>query len=161
MSKENEKPADMSKTITLTEKSLQDMVTMAAMASAQAIANHLKPPAANEEQIAAKVVQDQQCNDCGQVRKACRGKHRKAVVFPRNPMRERWFQGVFINGICYRSDFAGQPITVPADCNIEYMMDKWEENEEALITGRVKQHNSGVIGGAGRSGFRAAQGGWR
>ncbi len=147
--------------ITMSQEKLQEMMTMASMAAAQTIANHMKPPGPSEAQIAEQVATKQQCADCGQVRAACKGKHRKAIIYPKNEDRARFFQGVRINGITYQSQNAGQEVLVPEDSNVEYMVQQWERQEDVLITGRKANHNSGQIGAGGTQGFTPAVGGWR
>lgn len=155
----NKKPEAQS--VTLTKEDLQELVTMSSMAAAQAMAQQLKPQVPTDEQLLAKVEAGSQCRDCGQVRRACKGKHRQVVVFPRNEDRARFFQGIIINGITYKSEHGGQPVIVPADADIEHMLATWEKQEDILITGRKAQHNSGSIGKAGTNGYVPAVGGWR
>jgi len=91
------------------------------------------------------------CHQCKQYKVACKGKHRQAVVFPRNPNYANDFPGVKLNGRVYRSNSYGHQVTVPHDCNIEYMVAEWERNEDELKLGKQKQHHSGRISPTGAS----------
>ena len=147
--------------ITLTKEELENLITMSAMASAQALGNALKPQARSEADIKASIEAKLQCRDCGQSRAACKGKHKQVVIYPRNEEFGRFFKGIRINGILYRSANGGQPVTVPKNSDVEHMLAAWERQENILITGRKASHNSGSIGKAGSNGFIPATGGWR
>jgi hypothetical protein len=86
------------------------------------------------------------CSECQQQLKACKGEHAQMVVFPKNPRFARWFPGLQLNGINYRSNHAGHRITVPALNDFAYRLNQFEAEEEANTMGRVTQHNSGFIG---------------
>jgi hypothetical protein len=86
--------------------------------------------------------------------------HRKVVVFPTAQRHGKWFQGVRINGELYLSNNRSHAILVPADANIEYLLQQWEDNEDAMLHGREAQHNSGSIGQNG-SNFKEANSAWR
>ncbi len=83
-----------------------------------------------------------QCPDCKQpvftlTGPACKGKHRKAVVFPR--FSPEFFNGVGINGVWYKSNSYGHAITIPEDSNIEDELRRWDDNEESMKTQRKRQ----------------------
>jgi spore coat protein CotH len=80
---------------------------------------------------------------------ACKGKHRKTVIYPQNPNYANDFPGLKINGRVYRSNDIGHMITVPFDCNAEYMVAEWERSENELRMGKQKQHHSGTMGPGG------------
>lgn len=101
-----------------------------------------------------------QCPKCFQPVSACNGKHRRVVVYPTNQRFGRYFQGVFINGIRYLSNGPSHAIDVPLECDIEYMISAWEQNEYDTAQGRKAEHNSGSLGAAGGQ-FSPATEGWR
>lgn len=88
----------------------------------------------------------QKCGECRQKRKACKGQHRMAVIYPSNPRYAKSFDGLQLNGVVYRSNRRGHAIPVPADWDAEHMLAKWEFEEDQLRTGREGFHNSGEIG---------------
>lgn len=148
--------------ITLSRKDLEEMMAMTAATAAKVLGDAMRPP--NEEDrlkaIEAKIAGQQRCGECGQTRAGCGGKHREMVVWPSYMASERFFQGVKINGVTYRSQHAGHRIIVPADAAIEHAIGQWDKREQILQTGRKKNHNSGSIGTAG-SNVRPANGtGW-
>lgn len=72
--------------------------------------------------------------------------HRLVAVYPQNARKHgKWFQGIFINGVRYLSNSAIHKIHVPADADVEKMIQIWEENEDELQTGRQVDHNSGSV----------------
>lgn len=74
-----------------------------------------------------------QCGECGQYVSACKSKHTKMSVFPKNRRlgkKGQGFCGVQVNGITYRSNGPGHKVTVPLDNHIEATLDAWERNEE-------------------------------
>jgi hypothetical protein len=113
--------------------------------------------AGNQRSGVAPKAKKPKCHECGQDNMACGEKHRQVVVFVSGPY-ERWFQGVQINGVAYKSNNASHLITVPADANVEYMMEQFRASEERFATGRNFQHNSGYIAQNGPSNFKPATG---
>lgn len=89
----------------------------------------------------------EQCPECKQAVAACKSKHAKMVVFPKNPNYGKWFQGINLNGVKYLSHNGGHAITVPADNCFAYMIQQFESSELALQTERKFDHNSGMLNG--------------
>lgn len=107
----------------------------------------------------------EKCQDCGQFKIACGGKHRDAIVYPKNYRAKyaKFFAGVWLNGQKYLSSRPGQSIKVPEDFYPEVFVEAWEQNEIELAEGRQAEFNSGLISGRGNSTtFQAdARAGWR
>jgi hypothetical protein len=101
------------------------------------------------------------CSECNQPsvkgRYACKGKHVKMIVFPDDPEWGTFFQGVIVNGAVYLSDGPGHQISVPAENNIAYEVQKWVAMERQNAHGRKRQHNSGTVG-RNSSGFKPYNG---
>jgi hypothetical protein len=95
--------------------------------------------------LAAQLRVSDPCPECRQEKKACKGKHAKLAVFPRDDRWGRYFQGVIINGVTYRSNNSADAITVPANAGIERIVMEWENNEIEVSTGRKRQHVSGDV----------------
>ena len=57
------------------------------------------------------------------------------------------FPGMFINGIQFMSPAYGVPIAVPKSNDLTHRIQVWEEAEEDMATGRVVDHDSGVLSG--------------
>lgn len=78
------------------------------------------------------------CQECEQPivrgKYACNKEHRMAVVFP--DINEAYFQGIMINGKCYRSDYDGHAILVPKDANVEHMVAAYNQSERNLAQGK-------------------------
>lgn len=87
-----------------------------------------------------------QCADCGQQLVACKGEHIEMVVFPSDQRFARWFHGICIGGVRYRSNGPGHRITVPKSNDIAHMVSLFEREESANAMGREYAHNSGYIG---------------
>lgn len=132
------------------KEALTEAIPLAAGVAAQTTANALPKQAAP--------VDGSHCNECGQLKRACRGEHRKVVVYPKQYGND--FPGVKINGAFYRSDHGSHMVVVPKDCNIENIVAGWEANEIVTRQGRQANHNSGSIGNGG-GGFIPASTGWR
>lgn len=97
------------------------------------------------------------CPECRQVFSTptgggCQGKHVQMVVYPKNPRLAEFFPGVILNGVTYRSNHPSELVTVPAQNDIAYSIEKFEESEDNFRHGRTASHNSGTIGpGGGRT----------
>ncbi len=96
--------------------------------------------------IAARPVEGN-CPDCRQVRRACKGQHRQAILFPKSGRFVKSFEGLCLNGIWYRSNNRGHRVLVPAEWDAENMLANWESQEEQLRSGRESFHNAGELGG--------------
>ena len=102
------------------------------------------------------------CGECGQKTdaaktKGCKGEHRLAIVFSDDEEEAQWFQGVKINGVRYLSNHPGHYITVPKDCNVEYMVAEHTRLAKQLRVGRKNNRHSGSIGATNN--FNAYNGG--
>lgn len=137
------------------EKKPETMDELIAKAVGQAIEKALPAAVA----VAAKVGQPTpklskerlgECEKCHQSNGACKGEHRFVVVGPTSRKAWKFFSGIHINGVRYMSNHPGHKIWVPADANVEYMVERFENNEEELSDGRDAVHNSGVMGPAGK-----------
>lgn len=94
------------------------------------------------------------CPECKQLQKACKGEHAQIVVYPaKYPEFGKWFRGVGINGVWYRSDNAGQLVLVPkaAEGDIMRMVAEYEENERHTRMGG-RDGSGGVAGTISPSG---------
>ena len=143
------------------EKTLNELVAdavRAAVTEAVPLATAMATKVAGDRQpIALPPLNHDKCGECGQVFNngrggGCMGKHRLAVVYPQNEDFGEWFQGVKINGVLYRSNHSQHRITVPEDCNIEHLVQVWEQGEKRFRNPATRNHNSGHIG-MGGSGF--------
>lgn len=75
---------------------------------------------------------------------------------------ERFFQGVVINSVKYRSRSNGHRILVPKNNDIAAICSTFEKNEKDQRIGKVANHDSGVVApGSGRSRFVPAHKAWR
>lgn len=99
------------------------------------------------------------CEVCRQYAVACKGKHRRAIVHPGDGHFARFFDGVCINGVWYKSDHAGHAIDVPEDSQVENLVQTWLKNEVETEQGKKHQHFSGSIGSQGTQ-YNPATG-WR
>jgi hypothetical protein len=105
------------------------------------------------------------CGECKQVlgdgiNRGCGGKHESIVVFPtKYPDYGSSWDGVYINGIRYYSDNAGQKVIVPAAAagSILNAVQMWEQNEFETRQGR-KGHGGGQ---SGRTSADAPVSAWR
>jgi hypothetical protein len=78
-----------------------------------------------------------QCPECFQRKSACKDKHRKVVVFPRNARHARTgWTGVVLNGVMYKSNDAGHKVVIPENFQIESVLSQWEEAEDTMYQGR-------------------------
>ena len=87
------------------------------------------------------------CQDCGQLKRACKLEHIKAVVYPTNPRWARHFQGVKVNEVVYRSDGPGRHVTIPKNSDVLTILNAWERNEEEQANGRVNMDQVGAFRG--------------
>lgn len=75
---------------------------------------------------------------------------------------EKYFRGVFINSVKYRSRSNGHKILVPKMNDIAAICSTFEKNERDQRIGKVANHDSGVVSpGSGRSRFVPAHKAWR
>lgn len=98
------------------------------------------------------------CGICRQDISGCNNEHRLLAVYPRSKKYGRFFQGVIINGVRYLSNHRGHKIWVPKDCNIEHVMEMWENNEDDQSQGKEVEHDSGVLSATGKSDVKVAGG---
>jgi hypothetical protein len=98
------------------------------------------------------------CSECGQPQMACNNEHRLTIVWPTDSRVARFFSGVKINGVRYVSNGPGHLITVPKECNVEYLVAQNEKQEATAFDGRKFARNSGSIG-SGSNNFNAYKGG--
>lgn len=112
---------------------------------------------AGQQRAQVKASAKPKCLECGQPNMACQGKHREADVSVSGPYA-RWFQGVQINGVVYKSDHPGHRITVPEDANVEYAIEQFRASEERFATGRTFDHHSGYISQNGPNNFKPNHG---
>jgi hypothetical protein len=143
----SDKKDDKSGSITLTKTELQEMLTQASMAAGAGLAAALKPAqqvAKEGEEKAQQFFKGQRCHECRQLAKSCRGKHRQAIIFPRNEAVQDFFPGLRLNGVLYDSGPDMIPVTIPAEWDAENMMAAWVAAEIINIKGRKKNRNSGV-----------------
>lgn len=72
--------------------------------------------------------------------------HVKMVVWPADPIAEKFFPGVCIAGIWYKSASGQHPIYVPKFNDIAWTVSNYAKNEREQSVGKTHQHNSGSIG---------------
>lgn len=140
-------------------KELMSEMLPAMAAAMQAGMNANRPVDPRAERVA--VANGPKCHVCKQLTKACNGEHEDIVVYPsKYPEFGAWFRGVGINGIWYRSDNAGQTVSVPKSAvgDILQTVIAYEENERETRMGRVAEHNTGSLASPNRAGATA---GWR
>ena len=128
--------------VTLTKSALEDLITTTAVA----VAAQLNKKKDGDTVSAEPTMSSEQCPACGQLNNACKGKHRQIRVLPTLSIEH--FDGIKINGVVYWSK-NGNPVTVPEDCNIEYMLTQWDDTERALKDGRKRVRYSGSVGNQG------------
>lgn len=87
------------------------------------------------------------CGSCGQAVYGCQGKHKMVPVHPSNLRNFRFFPGIILNGVKYRSSRPGEKVLVPEAVCVEAYTQPWEDNEEVMRNGRIADHHSGVISG--------------
>lgn len=75
--------------------------------------------------------------------------HDQMVVFPNDPIAERQFDGVTINGAHYRSQGPTHKVWVPRVNNIASMLMKFEEDQRIQQVGRKHMRQSGSVSGNG------------
>lgn len=71
--------------------------------------------------------------------------HIKIVVWPADPAGEKFFAGVCITGIWYRSQGPDHRVYVPRNNDIAWTVANFAKNERDQMTGKTHQHNSGGI----------------
>lgn len=113
-----------------------------------------------DEKHRASLPTGERCRECRQTLKpgvtSETHPHRQVVAFPTNTRLAQWWQGYGLNGVIYNSGRPGHKVTVPANCNIEEVIQAFERQELETETGRVANHNSGHI-----SNPQIAQKAWR
>lgn len=85
------------------------------------------------------------CGECGQRQKACKGKHRKANLWPKTRLGLKHHQGIYLNSVRYYQETPHGYVTVPEDCNVEYMLACDEAQLEDCIHGKEQYLESGYI----------------
>ena len=108
-------------------------------------------------------VNHERCQDCGQIRTGCNGKHVLAVVYPlRYPMAADYFTGVVLNGVKYMSNNSSHKVLIPADAesSILNIVANFEQNEQDQALGRKAERSSGVVSPNGAN-FVPANSAWR
>ncbi len=150
----------------ISNKELLDAITMGvALAAKQTAA---APPVA-AKRVGLDPDSFQRCPACGQQVRACKyvagdayeKDHELAVVYPKNPKKAAWFQGVRLNNKLYRSAGPNHKIWIPKRSNVLGMVDRWESEEGHLQTPRSAEHFSGSIGSYGKGYIPANGKGWR
>jgi ferredoxin-like protein FixX len=99
------------------------------------------------------------CQECGQFKVACEGKHTEMVVFPtKYPEHAEFWPGVKLNAAHYISNNENHRVVVPVSAVpvIMRIIHEFEQNENNMKNGRTKRHNSGSIspGGAAVNSYR-------
>lgn len=119
---------------------IKEALPLAVMAAAQA------RPA---QQVAAKPTAHlgERCHVCGQYVVACKNEHVLMYVGPQNRRRLKDWPGIFLNGVHYSAAAFNHKIYVPKENNFRTFIQSWEGGEEDLATGRVVDHDSGVLSG--------------
>lgn len=109
-----------------------------------------------EKRHAEKLQAHEVCGECNLPKKACKGEHILAVVYPSHlpPQLARHFQGVFISGVRFRSPNKNTPIVCPRVSDIQNIVNAWAKAEEVLHYGHSK-FIDGVEDGAPISARRA------
>lgn len=131
----------------------------AAMEVGIAVASQSKSIAdknAAEEAVRAKYAAMEVCGECGQKKIACRGEHAQMVVFPSDPRKAKFFQGVIINGVKYDSVVPGRAILVPKANNILETIARWEVNEDETQNGKQLFLESGSVSMGGSHNWKPA-----
>lgn len=146
--KKNEKSGDDKMREAIAEAIKSAMVEALPLAAAMATKVSKDHDQASEPEP-VKAVSNDKCGTCRQMLRACQGKHKRLVVFPRE--YGQFFTGISINGIKYLSNNSQHQILVPENSNIEHILEKWESNERELSVGRQVQHNSGTLSANGAS----------
>ncbi len=127
-------------------KALETALPLAAKMSAEAQVR------AQPRQTMRRVPTGGQCQACGQAQYvdhnglvyACGEKHVKMSVMP--SFNEKWFQGAQVNGVTYRSNYAGHLITVPEANEIQKFVENWERQERENAQGRaIRPQNYSVL----------------
>lgn len=140
---------------TITMKQVVDLIpTM--IASAVAAAMKGQPVSA----APARPVHAAVCQDCGQAKSGCEGKHVLMVVYPAS--FSEYFPGAIINGVRYLSNDPGHMVLIPEACEstILGIVAGYEKNERDISVGRKRDHNSGRVSPSG-SATIPANAAWR
>ncbi len=164
--KEVESTPEASATETLDDKiakavaaALTQALPLAAGVMAQSL-TQAQQTLKNQEQLdSAKYrLTGERCEICRQVLprgvKQGEHKHKKVVSFPKDPRNGKSWPGYKVNGVLYLSDHMNHHIDVPEDCNIEYALQSWEEEEANIRFGKVTQLNSGDLNNPRTQGWR-------
>jgi hypothetical protein len=140
------------------QPSLNEIVTAAVSAAlesalplAVAVASKAMSDSRNAEHAASAAQRNPaaslggECPECRQRVGACKSKHRRAVVFPKDQFFADLFPGIKINGVNYVSNHGSHELSVPADCDIENQVARWESKERDLMQPKKRIHNSGDV----------------
>ncbi len=154
---EVEAPKEPSLQESISKGITEGMAVVAAMMAKQ----QAPAPAAKTTVTAAAVVTDAngnilsrftRCSDCGQIEAACKRDHRLAVIFPQDEESARFFDGIKMNGVRYRSNGPNHYVMVPKDSNMEYDVAAFERGEKRNRMGKNFKLGSG---GGGSNNFNA------
>lgn len=147
------KPAAPAAPVSDTAKLIRELVAemLPALAAAQSNNANRTPLASRSAPMLSR------CQECGQFEAACNNKHTTMVVYPASRLAQKFFTGVFINGVNYRSHSPSNSVVVPAQNSIRQILETFERNEEDLSQGRQAEHHSGTFGGD----FRQPTQAWR
>src|SRR4051812_928371 len=80
----------------------------------------------SKQAAAPVIVSRERCADCGQLKAACKSKHEMLVVWPHDNSNAKYFSGIILNSVRYRSNGPGHRICVPAVNDIPGELSKWE-----------------------------------
>lgn len=148
MSKTEDKttaPAAPARELT-TKETISEAIQMGILAARQ------MDQAQQPQRVVPPIINRERCNDCGQMKGACKEKHKKLVVLPSDPEDATYFPGIWLNGVRYLSNNHAHVISVPEDSAIEKILQDFEQGERRARRGRKFEHNSGSIGGPNAQG---------
>lgn len=88
-----------------------------------------------------------QCSECGQPQYvteaglgyACEGSHSQMVVWPQE---DKYWPGICLNGVWYKSNGPGHLVTVPKNNNFQQHLELWDRQEREYRTGREVRPSS-------------------
>lgn len=127
-------------------KAVSEAMPMATMGAAKVMADILNPKKALEDAAAKELFSaSDRCSKCHQMKRACKDKHVLLIVAPANPRRFERFPGITVGAVTYISPRMGKPIYVPAENDILYRLQQWENEEDNLREGHSLIHDSGVL----------------
>lgn len=137
--------SDEKKTTTPTTPSPTDLKDALAKGIADGIAAAEMVRQGSMPKAAARPDFNDACEECGQKARACKGKHKKVVVLPKDETLAPFYQGYVLNGVKYLSEHGSHFITLPEACDVEYAVQNWENQERSMRQGRKRSHNSGTV----------------